>query len=151
MLHGLANNTWHPGRAHILSGGVWQPAQRLWLLQQKPGPIDPPEFEWRMVADYAVPTTIVPGVNIVRGFQISPPTAQVVWTSVTSPEDYRYHFGVQVEWYRNGEFYDTDSAAQTAGQVPFREFAEGDSVYARVKYTSMYGDGPYTETAVLNL
>lgn len=147
----LHSGAWKPGRPHPLVGGVWTPAQRVWMLRRMPGPIDPPEYGWQVVGDWRVPDLPVPGVRLVKGFQITPPTAQVTWTSVGDSGDPRYDYQVRVEWYRNGLLEDIEQRAQITGQTPFREFTEGDAVFARVQYLGPGGGGPMTQTDTLHL
>jgi hypothetical protein len=72
------------------------------------------------------------------------------WNQVTDPEDVRYDFGVEVQWYNTANDNPIDGPegyAQNAGASTPRTFASGvTDVYAKVRWTNNFGAGPEVTT-----
>lgn len=101
--------------------------------------------------DWRVPTESVPDPQAVRGQQITPPEAAIVWSVVSSNSDLRYYYAVRVEWYLNSVHIDTETLWQGTGGTDFKSFTAGDAVYAVVRYETANGFGPSSMTNVLVL
>lgn len=101
---------------------------------------------WRQIV--VQPTVPVPGIEVVRGTGIMPPDVRATWDTV-GQADPNWQSNVNIQWWINGQQWETNTYAQSLGQTPLREVAYGDSVYVRAWYSNSAGSGPVSQSPTL--
>jgi hypothetical protein len=128
---------------------AWQTIKGLWQSNWYESPPGTWNHEWLFLGSWSAPSENMTNVTIGITQQVTPPQAQVAWTTYNSP-DIRSTYSVYILWNVNGSDLYSDVVAQSTGQVT-RDFVSGDAVYAKIRYTNSKGNGPLTTTSTLYL